>query len=208
MATDSEDSPRERFVVGLGNPGRRYANTRHNVGFMVLERLRARWQFGEGRAAFGGKLNRGAIRRGAAERRVALFEPHTFMNLSGGAVGELVTFFKASPSDVLVVMDDIALPTGRLRLRCEGTSGGHKGLGDIVRALGTLNVARLRVGVGAPPPVMDAADYVLAAIGPQDAAVLTPAMDRAAEAVEDWVFGKVTDVMEKFNRKEDKPGPD
>ena len=137
-----------KFVVGLGNPGRKYQHTRHNVGFMVLAGLFGRWQPSPPRKAFSGELCEAV----AAGQRVMLLAPQTYMNLSGQAVLEMTAFYKAGASDLLVVMDDMALPVGQLRFRSGGSSGGHKGLADIIRRLGTDQVPRLRIGIGACPP--------------------------------------------------------
>lgn len=192
-----------KIVVGLGNPGRRYAQTRHNVGFEVIEALRRRWKLDNGRKAFGGMVTEARNVTGAD--RVLLLEPHTFMNLSGTAVIELATFYKVPPADVLVVLDDLALPLGRLRARAEGSAGGHKGLGDVIRALGTDRVARLRLGIGPQPPMMDSVDFVLQGFNEQEWVELQIAVNVAAEAVEYWVRDGITRVMDKYNRKAEKP---
>jgi PTH1 family peptidyl-tRNA hydrolase len=192
-----------RFVVGLGNPSRQYARTRHNVGFRVLQELRRRWQLGEGRKAFSGRMNDARLAGPAgAAQRVILLEPHTYMNRSGQAVREMVTFYKACPADVLMVLDDMALPSGRLRMRLGGSSGGHNGLSDVLSALGSEEVPRLRVGIGQPPPMADAADYVLSPFAPEETGVIEQAVVRAAQAVEDWVFHGHSYVMDKYNPKE------
>ena len=189
-------------MVGLGNPGRQYAQTRHNVGFRVVDLLASRWSAGEGRAAFGGQLweVRPAEPQGPS-RSVVLFEPHTYMNRSGQAVRELAAFYKAEPGELLVVLDDMNLPVGRVRLRGEGSSGGQKGLADVVGQLGTLAVPRLRIGIGAPPGRMDGADFVLSKFAPQDAEIIETAIQVAADAANDWVFRGMNYAMERHNRK-------
>ena len=151
-----DQAPTTRYVVGLGNPGRGYAKTRHNVGFTVLKELRKRWDFGSGRRKFHSRLWTGRI----GGRGVTLLAPQTYMNRSGLAVAEATGFTKAPPEAVLVVLDDMALPTGKLRIRAKGSAGGHKGLADVIRALGGAELPRLRIGVGQPPDEMDAVDYV------------------------------------------------
>lgn len=189
-------------MVGLGNPGRQYAQTRHNVGFRVVDLLRSRWRAGDGKAAFGGQF--WEVRPAGPEgisRSVVLFEPHTYMNRSGQAVRELAAFYKAEPDELLVVLDDMNLPVGRVRLRGDGSSGGQKGLADVVGQLGTSAVPRLRIGIGSPPGRMDGADFVLSAFGPDDFEIIQTAIQVAADAVNDWVFRGMKYAMERYNRK-------
>ena len=189
-------------MVGLGNPGRQYAQTRHNVGFRVVDLLASRWRAGDGKAAFGGQLweVRPAEPQGIS-RSVVLFEPHTYMNRSGQAVRELAAFYKAEPDELLVVLDDMNLPVGRVRLRADGSSGGQKGLADVVGQLGTLAVPRLRIGIGAPPGRMDGADFVLSKFATDDLEIIETAIHVAADAVSDWVFRGMNYAMEIYNRK-------
>lgn len=194
-----------RFVVGLGNPTRRYAKTRHNIGWMVLETLRQRWDADSGKNAFCGQLYEARCPDGETNRRVTLFEPQLYMNRSGEPVKGLLGFYKADVRNVLVVLDDMALPLGRLRARAEGSAGGHNGLKDVLRLLGTERVSRLRIGIGASPAEMDPADYVLARFGPDETQVVSAAIDRAADVVEDWVVHGIRYVMDKYNRKDQTP---
>jgi len=189
-------------VVGLGNPGRQYAQTRHNVGFRVVELLRDRWLAGQGRSGFGGWLwqVRPTGPQGAG-RNVVLFAPQTYMNRSGQAVRELAAFYKAQADELLIVLDDMNLPVGRVRIRPDGSSGGQKGLADIVRQMGTQAVPRLRIGIGAPPGQMDGADFVLSRFAPDELEIIDVAIHLAADAASDWVFRGMTWAMEKYNRK-------
>ena len=184
-----------KYVVGLGNPGRRYRDTRHNVGFRVLGVLRRRWDFGRARTKFHARVWSGRI--GAAA--VTLMAPETYMNESGLSAGEMVRFHKADPSGVLVVLDDLALPVGRLRARAGGSAGGHKGLADVLAALGTDAVPRLRVGIGAPPEGVDATRYVLSVFDDAERTLMSEALARAADAVADWVGEGITSVMDRYN---------
>ncbi len=200
------ETGRTKFVVGLGNPGRRYARTRHNVGWMVLAKLRERWAVGGGRASFAGQVYDGrSVAPDGVSRRVMLFEPHLYMNRSGEAVKGLLSFYKPDHRDVLVVLDDMALPAGRLRARASGSGGGHNGLKDVLRLLGTDELPRLRIGIGESPPEMDPADYVLTPFGSGEMEIMDPAIEQAADAVEDWAHRDINYVMETYNRRPDAP---
>lgn len=191
-----------KFVVGLGNPGRKYAGTRHNVGFMVLEELLRRWSPGGPKETFAGLVWDARPRgpQGAAQR-VLMLAPQTYMNRSGQAVGQMMTFYKAQAPQLLVVLDDMALPVGMVRARAGGSAGGHNGLLDIVAALGGQQMQRLRVGIGQRPSMMEGADYVLSAFTATEVPLLKESLVQAADAVEDWVFGGIGLVMEKYNRR-------
>jgi PTH1 family peptidyl-tRNA hydrolase len=189
------------FVVGLGNPGRKYERTRHNVGFRVLEVLRRRWDLGNGKSAFEGLVWQADPRRGSQARRVRLLAPQTYMNRSGRSVRNMLDYYHASTEAMLVVLDDIALELGRIRVRGGGSAGGHNGLDDILRACGTNDVARLRIGVGAPPGVMDPKNYVLSAFAEHEIEDIGAAIEQAADAVEMWIFEDISKVMETYNRK-------
>lgn len=191
-----EALPTGRFVVGLGNPERRYRGTRHNTGFMVLSELRRRWGFGRGRSKFHGRCWSGSI----AGRSVTLLAPETYMNRSGLAVAEMMAFYKAAPDGVLLVMDDMALPPGRLRARADGSPGGHRGLADILQAAGTEALPRLRIGIGPPPAGVDPVDYVLSEFAEAERPVMLEAVQRAAAAVEDWAARGITYVMNHYNQ--------
>lgn len=159
---------------------------------------------GEPRAAFEGLLIDGRVSRpGAEAQRVMLLAPQTYMNCSGRSVRAMLDFYKGAPDELLVVLDDLALPPGRLRLRAEGSAGGHNGLDDVLRVVGTTRVARLRIGIGAAPAQMDPADYVLGRFGPDEQDAIDVAIRVAADAVEDWLFGGIDSAMAKYNRKTD-----
>jgi peptidyl-tRNA hydrolase, PTH1 family len=191
-----------KIVVGLGNPGRQYAGTRHNVGFDVIEALRQGLGLPAGRKAFSGVVTEWRRPEGG---RVLLLQPQTFMNLSGQSVSQCAVFYKVPPADVLVVMDDLALPLGQVRARSGGSSGGHKGLTDVLAALGTDEVARLRIGIGSPPPHVEAVEFVLGTFKPGEAPVMREAVETAAHAVEDWVRHGIALVMNRYNRKKEEP---
>ncbi len=188
---------RERplIVVGLGNPGAEYANTRHNLGFHVMDTLAGKWGVRMRRSRWHGWVWRGERPSG----RVALLKPYTFVNSSGLAVKAMVQALGVKPEDLLVVCDDLSLAPGRLRLRARGSDGGHKGLRSIIEHWGTEEFARLRIGIGAPPPGVDSIDYVLGEPEGEEALVLAAAVLRAAECVEAVLDGGLARAMDQFN---------
>ncbi|MBA3830404.1 MAG: aminoacyl-tRNA hydrolase [Chthoniobacterales bacterium] len=180
-----------RLVAGLGNPGREYQRTRHNVGFMVLDRLAADrklpWDYSEKWGA------------AWAKSEVILVKPATFMNRSGEALSAIANFYKIAASEILVVIDDFALPLGRLRIRLHGSSGGHNGLESIFQHFGTESVPRLRVGIGAAP-VEGAVDYVLGRFFEEEKKLLDETLVRAAEAVRCAIDKGANAAMNAFNK--------
>jgi len=172
-----------RIILGLGNPGRDYAKTRHNCGFMVCEALAQRHGLAPWTNRWQALLTDWPGRGDEAPTLLAL--PQTFMNRSGEVAQALVAFYKLPPTDLLVVLDDIHLPLGTLRLRGEGSAGGHNGLKDIIQRLGP-NVPRLRLGVGQPPPGHDQIAYVLGRFNEAEEAPLQAMLLRAQDAVDDW----------------------
>lgn len=191
-----------KLIVGLGNPGSQYDKTRHNVGFMVVDRLAQRHLPGvTPKARFSGVTLEGSVKN----ERCLLLKPTTYMNKSGQSVAQAIGFYKLNPAeDVMVLVDDVALPTGQLRLRGSGSAGGHNGLTDIERALGTNVYPRCRIGIDACPPFMDQADYVLGRFTPDQWAAMDPALDRATDATETFIASGITTAM---NRHNSKPAP-
>ena len=185
-----------KLIVGLGNPGAKYRMTRHNVGFMVLAELAGRCPGCKPQNKFRGELVDISEPRGET---VLLLAPTTYMNRSGLSVGDAVNFYKMLPSDVLVVCDDLNLPFTRLRLRSEGSSGGQKGLADIIKVLGTDKVPRLRIGIGNPPGQMDAADYVLMNFTEKERVDLEITLKQAADAAMCWVNNGIDEAMNRYN---------
>ncbi len=202
-----------KLIVGLGNPGIQYAGTRHNVGFDVIDVLATRlgWIGKPDRfdalsrmkfegLAFDGVLNRIA----GPDEKLVLLKPMTFMNLSGKAVQSAMSFFQMTSSDIVVVLDDLALPCGRIRLRPGGSSGGHNGLKDIERVLGTDQYPRLRIGIDPTPPRLAGKDYVLGKFTSEQRNRLDPAIDRAAAAIVTWADRGIEPAMSQFNVEETK----
>jgi PTH1 family peptidyl-tRNA hydrolase len=186
--------PNTYAVFGLGNPGRRYAGSRHNAGAMAVDVLARRHRVRLWRRRFQSAYGKGRV----ASRDVWLVKPRTYMNLSGYAVAEAAEKLSLATDNILVISDDIDLPLGKIRLREKGSAGGHKGLQSIIDELGTQNFARLRVGVGAPAGD-DAAAHVLAPFDPADVRVIGAALERAADAAEAWLAEGAARAMTAFN---------
>jgi len=186
----------DRIVVGLGNPGRRYEGTRHNLGFDVARRF-VQLQGGERlRAAFDSELMLTSVGRQA----VLVMLPQTYMNRSGRAVRAAIDRFRQFQLDrLLVICDDLNLPLGKLRFRPKGSDGGHRGLRDIIEELGTNEFHRLRLGIGSPPPGCDAAEYVLAPFSNSERQQVEEMIERAAEAVLLWCRADITTCMNQYN---------
>lgn len=188
-----------KLIVGLGNPGRRYAGTRHNVGFDIVDALAER------SGAVWESAPRGieALVARDRDRSLVLAKPLTFMNASGPAVLGLLQFFKIALADLLVIVDDVHLELGRLRTRAAGSAGGHNGLKSLIAAVGGDAFARLRVGVGRGDARRDLVDHVLARFEPDEREAVVEVVGRAADAAELFAAEGVGQVMNRFNRKED-----
>jgi len=188
-----------KLIVGLGNPGPEYRDTRHNVGFMVADALVDRWRVSDQwREKFEALLIKTMVR----EESVVLAKPLTFMNLSGRAVAALAGFYKIDPSDIFIVTDDVALPVGRLRARREGGAGGHNGLKSIIQSLGLQAFPRMRVGVGRGDSRRDLADHVLGRFEADERDMVSAAVLRAADATEMFLSEGIERVMNAFNAVE------
>jgi PTH1 family peptidyl-tRNA hydrolase len=184
-----------RLVAGLGNPGPEYATTRHNIGFMVVDLLAAR---------FGAEWEKSAKWEALSAKcgTALLVKPLSFMNRSGHPLFAIAQFYKIAPANLLVVLDDTALPLGRLRLRPGGGSGGHHGLASILAQFGTEQIPRLRVGIGSAPPA-GAVDYVLSSFSEEEKAVVRAAVARAAEAAKCAIDNGLVSAMNTFNKPEE-----
>jgi PTH1 family peptidyl-tRNA hydrolase len=194
-----------KLVVGLGNPGPRYADTRHNVGVRVLERFASEHGIALGARRFASRFGSGELAHGEERLPVALLAPETFMNLSGEAVAQAIAGLGIADvaSDLVVVLDDVDLPFGRLRLRPSGGAGGHRGLADVIERLDRRDFARLRFGVGRPAPEQDTVDHVLEAFSVAEQAELPDHIARAARALEAALCVGVYAAMNQWNRDPD-----
>lgn len=186
------------MIVGLGNPGRQYRDTRHNVGFLMLDRLAAQLNFQFTRLQSKALVAKVPFRN----NQLILAKPQTFMNLSGQAVASLVNFYKVPLDQLLVAYDDVDLPFGTLRIRPSGGSAGHNGMNSIIEKLGTSEFPRLRIGIGRPPGKMDAAAYVLQSFNKAESEDLQFLLDRSAEAVLAFISDGLQVSMNKFNSPE------
>jgi PTH1 family peptidyl-tRNA hydrolase len=193
-----------KMIVGLGNPGSQYARTRHNAGFMVVDRLASRHAPG---AVTKAKNNAAVVEANIGGEKCLLVKPTTYMNRSGQPVADALNFYKLSPAeDLFIVVDDFYLPTGTIRIRPGGGTGGHNGLSDVQRCLGADNYPRLRLGVGlqpsgGKPAFMDQADFVLSRFAAEEEGPLETSIGEAADAVEMFVSKGLAAAMNKFNRK-------
>ena len=196
-----------KLVVGLGNPERSYNGTRHNVGFEVIDQLASRLGWTKpgdfdrvAKTKFDGLAFDGVV----GNEKLVLLKPTTYMNLSGRSVQSAMAFYQLSPKDIMVVLDDLALPVGRLRIRGSGSSGGHNGLKDIERALATSDYPRLRIGIDPAPPRVAGKDYVLGKFTPEQRQLLEPTLARACGAIVTWIDKGLNAAMNEFNVAEEK----
>jgi peptidyl-tRNA hydrolase, PTH1 family len=185
------------IVVGLGNPGREYAGTRHNVGFLFIKRLARRWDVEVKKRKYSAKV--AEVRRGGD--RLVLAMPQTYMNSSGLAVRELLTGYQTPPEGAVVVYDDLDIALGQIRVRKAGSPGSHKGLGSIVAEIGTTAFPRIRVGIGPLAERADAVRFVLSSFGREERALLEEALAQTEDALEMILDGRIDQAMNAFNRK-------
>jgi len=184
------------LIVGLGNPGAEYAKTRHNAGFLLVEKLAAKWKTDwTNERKFAARM----ARTDRCGRRVLLCQPQTFMNLSGETVGALAKFYQLPLKQVLVLVDDADLPFGEIRLRASGSSGGHHGLESIEQHVASREFARLRLGIGRKDGAREITNFVLGRFEPDENAVLEKVLVRASDQVECWLDGGIEKAMNQFN---------
>jgi peptidyl-tRNA hydrolase, PTH1 family len=190
------------LIVGLGNPGREYRETRHNVGFMLLDRLavklNARFTRFQSKALVA-SVPYGLQKLNMVERKIILAKPQTFMNLSGQSVKGLISFYKLPLTNLLVAHDDLDLPPGTIRIRPDGGSAGQKGMASIIERFGTDDFARLRIGIGRPSGQIQPSDFVLQEFSNADLRVISETLDRATDAVLTYLIEGLDAAMNKFN---------
>lgn len=182
-----------KLIVGLGNPGKKYEGTRHNMGFMAVDLFSEISQIDVDKEVFSGLLGRGKV----FDEDVLLFKPTTYMNLSGTAVSQVVHYFKIEKEDIIVVYDDMAIAPGNIRLRLNGSSGGHKGMQNIIDQLGTSDIKRIRIGIG--EPTYDTVDFVLSKPLKEEKELIDGALENAANAIKEALKSGFDRAMNRFN---------
>ena len=186
-----------KVIVGLGNPGKKYENTRHNIGFAAIDYIAEK----EGININTGK-HKALVGSGYIDGvKVLLVKPQTFMNLSGESLRQIMDFYKLEPEDFLVIFDDIDLDVGRIRIRRKGSAGGHNGIKSIISHLGSMEFPRIKIGVGAKPPGYDLADYVLGHFSKADQEILQERFEDVYDAVKLIVGDDITEAMNRHNKK-------
>ena len=184
-----------KLIVGLGNIGREYENTRHNIGFMVVDELARRLG-----VSFGKEDRSAYMAEYRAPEKIIIIKPTTYMNLSGVAVGAYANFYHIDPNDIAIIQDDMDMPVGQLRIRRKGSAGGHNGVKNIIACLGSNGFPRVKIGVGEKPnPDYDLAAWVLSRFTEEETAALSEALDHVSAAVELIVAGKTEEAMNRFN---------
>ncbi|ARD48456.1 aminoacyl-tRNA hydrolase [Sporosarcina sp. P37] len=186
-----------KLLIGLGNPGKNYEKTRHNIGFQVIDELARRWQAPPFQQKFNGQYT--TIH--TPEGKVILLKPMTYMNLSGECVRPLADYFEVNDEELLVLYDDLDLPAGKIRLRQKGSAGGHNGMKSIIAHMATSEFNRIRIGVDRPSGGMKVSDYVLSPFGKDEQPLMEEAIQKSADACEEWVHRNTPflEVMNKFN---------
>jgi PTH1 family peptidyl-tRNA hydrolase len=187
-----------KVIVGLGNPGKKYERTRHNAGFMAIDTISGKWGIPVQQQKFRALVGEGRL----GTEKVLLVKPQTYMNLSGESVAEIVSFYKLVPDDILVIYDDLDLPTGKLRLRLKGSAGGHNGVKSLIAHLGTSEWKRIKIGIDRPAPGRSVSDYVLQEFSAEEMRTVQVAIDAAAEAAETWIREGFLTAMNRFNSRE------
>lgn len=184
-----------KLIVGLGNPGKKYEHTRHNMGFDAVDMFSELAQIDIDKEAFKGLVGRGKV----FDEDVYLLKPQTYMNLSGESVREIVSYFKIPLEDIIIIYDDMALSPGVIRLRLSGSSGSHKGMQNIIDNLGTQNIKRIRIGIG--EPTFDSIDYVLGKPLKEEKELITKSIEETCDALKEILKNNFDSAMNKFNRK-------
>jgi PTH1 family peptidyl-tRNA hydrolase len=184
-----------KLIIGLGNPGRQYAQTRHNVGFIAVDELAHRHKVELDKEKFNGLFGTGVING----EKVMLLKPLTYMNLSGEAVRPIMDYYSIEVEDIVVIYDDLDLPVGKIRLRTKGSAGGQNGMKSIIQHIGTQEFKRIRIGIDRPRNGMKISDYVLGRFTPEEVNDVVSAIKNTTDACEDWLKQSFIDVMNKYN---------
>ncbi|MED4404165.1 aminoacyl-tRNA hydrolase [Metabacillus fastidiosus] len=184
-----------KLIIGLGNPGKQYESTRHNVGFMAVDQLSDRLNIPLDRTKFNGLYGIGHI----SGEKVILLKPLTYMNLSGECIRPLMEYYEVDDNEIVVIYDDLDIPTGKIRLRTKGSAGGHNGIKSMIQHLGTQQFNRVRVGIDRPSNGMTITDYVLGRFIEEEQADIQSAIKQSAEACEKWLTADFNQVMNEFN---------
>ncbi|WP_110114676.1 aminoacyl-tRNA hydrolase [Bacillus sp. CGMCC 1.16541] len=184
-----------KVIVGLGNPGRDYDRTRHNIGFMIIDELAEHLMIPLDKTKFNGLYGMGTVKG----EKVILLKPLTYMNLSGESLKPLMEYYDVSSKDILVIYDDLDLPLGKIRLRTKGSAGGHNGIKSLVQHLKTQEFNRIRFGIDRPTNGMKISDYVLGKFTNEEMAEMKEAIDKSINASEDWIHTPFLEVMNRYN---------
>ncbi|GED33462.1 aminoacyl-tRNA hydrolase [Brevibacillus centrosporus] len=184
-----------KVIIGLGNPGKKYEDTRHNAGFMAIDKISDKWCIPVQQNKFRALVGEGRIEG----EKVLLVKPQTYMNLSGESVAEILKFYKLIPDELVVIFDDLDMPTGQLRLREKGSAGGHNGIKSMIQHLGTQDFKRIKVGIGRPEPGRSVSDYVLQSFPASERSSIQEAVSLAADAAAMWTRETFVKVMNHYN---------
>lgn len=184
-----------KVIIGLGNPGKKYEDTRHNVGFLAIDKISKDWGIPVQQNKFRALVGEGF----AGTEKVLLVKPQTYMNLSGESVNEVLTFYKLTSDDMIVIYDDLDLPVGKLRLRAKGSAGGHNGIKSIIAHLSTQEFNRIKIGIDRPRMGGSVSDYVLSPFAKSDLPAISEAIEKAALACEAWLKEPFVKVMNQYN---------
>ncbi|WP_211652813.1 aminoacyl-tRNA hydrolase [Planococcus alpniumensis] len=184
-----------KMIIGLGNPGKPYEETRHNIGFHVIDRLASEWNAPLTQSKFKGMYS--VVHR--PEGKVMLVKPLTYMNLSGECIGPLMDYYNVDMEDIVAIYDDLDLPAGQLRLRQKGSAGGHNGIKSLIQHLGTQQFNRMRIGISRPPAGMKVPDYVLAKFSAEEKPLMQEAVKKSADACNYWLSKPFNEVMNEYN---------
>ncbi|WAA12344.1 aminoacyl-tRNA hydrolase [Fervidibacillus halotolerans] len=185
-----------KLIVGLGNPGTKYEETKHNVGFKVIDELSNRFHLPLKKSKFRALMENGVIKG----QKIILMKPLTYMNLSGEAIAPVMNYFDIPPSDLLVIYDEMDLPVGKIRLRYKGSAGGHNGVKSIIQHIGTEQFNRIRIGIDKPKLGISTVDHVLSTFRPSDRKIIEEMIQISADACEMWLQSPFIDVMNKYNQ--------